>query len=253
MHLKEYPYLKHHIKASFDICCVRDVMTSPVVTVNEIETAGSLEDLLLQTEYGGFPVVIEHTMQYVGFIRRDQIVALLECGIYMQGSHEDLSHSLTITKTLQNAKKRSFERALLRDDDIYTGGSSRTVRATNTGWLQDNVIIQCESDNIVSDDTLPKESRVAVDSVVDFGPQGNLVVRIPPRDRSRRVDIAAAMNKGAYTVVENTPLSKAYTLFSALGLRFLVVLGNNGQVVGIISRSNLMPEFMEHRTGILMH
>jgi CBS domain-containing protein len=48
------------------------------------------------------------------------------------------------------------------------------------------------------------------------------------------------------------PVTKVYTLFSSMGLRHLVVLGgeSGGEVVGIVSRSNLLPEHIYTRTGL---
>lgn len=259
MTLKEYPYLEHHIKQSFDVCCVCDIMTAPVTTVRQVETAGYLEELLLRSDMEGFPVVTEDTQEYIGFIRRDQIVALLECSIFIEqnSGREVLSRSLTLANALQKAEKRSATRALVRDDDLYKGKghSKRTVRMSYDRWLRDNVVHSEKGEHLIlgSDDILPDETvRRVTSTTVDFGPTGHLIVRLAVRDQGSFVDIGAAMNRGAYSVVETTPVSKAYALFCSLGLRTLTVLGERGKVVGIISRSNLMPEFMESRTGLRM-
>jgi hypothetical protein len=46
-------------------------------------------------------------------------------------------------------------------------------------------------------------------------------------------------------------VSKAHFLFTSLGLRHLIVLGgeSGGKVVGMITRINLLKEFVEERTG----
>jgi CBS-domain-containing membrane protein len=77
-------------------------------------------------------------------------------------------------------------------------------------------------------------------------------VKISSDEKEKLVDIGAAMNRGAYNVVQNTPLSKTYEIFTALGLRTLAVLGENGSVVGIVTRSNLLPDYMQARTGLDM-
>jgi len=48
------------------------------------------------------------------------------------------------------------------------------------------------------------------------------------------------------------PVSKAYKLFTSMGLRHIVVLGGRSgeEVVGILSRANLLPEYIHERTGL---
>eukprot|EP00957_Ditylum_brightwellii_P086298 6566784-Ditylum_brightwellii.AAC.1 len=52
---KGYPYLDHHIKKSYDVYKVKDVMSSPALTMNSVETARNVELMLKQTGHHGFP------------------------------------------------------------------------------------------------------------------------------------------------------------------------------------------------------
>ena len=82
--------------------------------------------------------------------------------------------------------------------------------------------------------------------------KGNVYIRwIDPRNVDRWVNISAVMNQGTYTVTEFCPVSKAHFLFTALGLRHLIVLGGDtgGAVVGIVTRINLLKCSVEERTG----
>jgi CBS domain-containing protein len=82
--------------------------------------------------------------------------------------------------------------------------------------------------------------------------KGNVYIRwIDPRNVDRWVNISAVMNQGTYTVTEFCPVSKAHFLFTALGLRHLIVLGGDtgGAVVGIVTRINLLKCSVEDRTG----
>ena len=45
-------------------------ISSPVETLSGVETAGRIEQVLLQNSCNGFPVLDQVTGQYVGFIRR---------------------------------------------------------------------------------------------------------------------------------------------------------------------------------------
>ena len=90
------------------------------------------------------------------------------------------------------------------------------------------------------------------------------------------VNIGAVMNRGAYCVryahlvsfvvsttiadhfplsfnsSEFCPVSKAYNLFTMMGLRHLIVLGgeSGGEVVGVLSRANFLPDYIKDRTGV---
>jgi CBS-domain-containing membrane protein len=88
----------------------------------------------------------------------------------------------------------------------------------------------------VTDETLPKGSfSFSGDTIVALR-DGKLVIFLPPEDRMKMVNVAAIMNRGAYTTTEGSPLSKTYSMFTSLGLRHLVVLGSGGKVSGIITR-----------------
>jgi hypothetical protein len=59
------------------------------------------------------------------------------------------------------------------------------------------------------------------------------------------------MNQGTYSVPEYFPLSKAYKLFTNLGLRWIIVVGgkSGGEVVGVLNRSTFLDVHIERRTG----
>eukprot|EP00300_Choanocystis_sp_HF-7_P013890 c18490_g2_i1.p1 GENE.c18490_g2_i1~~c18490_g2_i1.p1 ORF type:complete len:784 (+),score=177.69 c18490_g2_i1:30-2381(+) len=60
------------------------------------------------------------------------------------------------------------------------------------------------------------------------------------QDRSMVLDLEPVMNAGPHMVTPDCPLSRAYMLFCAMGLRHLVVVDHDHQVVGIITRKDLL-------------
>ena len=250
---------------SYDIPTVADIMSSPVVTVNDIEIAGTVETILRENAFNAFPVVNMTTKEYIGIIRRDQLVALLECGIYVNMKRLSGSKTSQVREVMQNANLQETSQALFRDDDIFTHrtrNGSPTARghrkipslAREHSWFKDNVVhtkggkVLIGSDEAMPDGAIPSDAP----TVVEYDRLGNLVVKLSEIESQKLVDIGAAMNRGAYSVVQNTPLSKTYEIFTALGLRTLCVLGHKGAVVGIVTRSNLLPKYMESRTGLQM-
>ena len=86
--LQGYPYLEPKESRMYDMIQVGDVMSQPVVTLRPRETARHLVELLEKSYLHGFPVVDENG-RFLGLVRRNQIVALLECGVFEEndGTH----------------------------------------------------------------------------------------------------------------------------------------------------------------------
>jgi len=67
-------------------------------------------------------------------------------------------------------------------------------------------------------------------------------VEIGEADRNCWLDLRPYANTAPYTINETASIQRTYRLFRTLGLRFLCVVNHNNQVVGIITRKNLLPE-----------
>jgi len=61
-------------------------------------------------------------------------------------------------------------------------------------------------------------------------------------DRNCWLDLRPYANTAPYTINETASIQRTYRLFRTLGLRFLCVVNHNNQVVGIITRKDLLPE-----------
>ena len=76
-------------KKVYDVFPVRDIMSKPAITLGPREKAHTIVRLLKQSVHNGFPVVDPATNRFVGLVRRDQLVALLECGVFEKEVDED--------------------------------------------------------------------------------------------------------------------------------------------------------------------
>ena len=63
-----------------------------------------------------------------------------------------------------------------------------------------------------------------------------------PSDRTSFVDLRPYANTAAYTINETASIQRTYRLFRTMGLRHLCVCNHSNQVVGIITRKDLLPE-----------
>ena len=67
-------------------------------------------------------------------------------------------------------------------------------------------------------------------------------VSMGDEDRDCWLDLRPYANTAPYTINETASIQRTYRLFRTLGLRFLCVTNHNNQVVGIITRKDLLPE-----------
>jgi predicted transcriptional regulator len=232
--LKEYPYLRHGEKTTYDSFRAADVMRKDFHYVGLVETVGFLEKILCQTDDQAFPVVDDNDRQYLGIIRRDQIIAVLRCRIYietMQGGSDDDGSSTD-------------------DAELGTHGSRRTMGVgeapvTLSPWLRDNIRAMKTKKGTKLlygvDETLPVGSTLG-DRAILKDVDGKQVVYVPDKEKNQHVDIGSLMNKAAMSVATETPLSKTCNAFATLGLRHLPVLTPGGLVAGIITRQELSEE-----------
>jgi len=351
--LKGYPYLDHSKDGCYDVFLVRDIMSKPLVTVREKETAIRLVEILRNTSHNGFPVVDEHG-RLKGLVRRKQIVALMECGIFEKADpgkgsiRNNIFDSTSIYQSNSGRNGNGLMRLAYRiKDDRYGDieesdeheertpsappqivsaqgernpkskwnlikvgvkvntvlnekrllGADVTMPAVDASKLDSSNFfrdddsdagIDGRGDDIDSDD---EESEDAEDlSKVGYykvnkndvsvnqstkdsilwsntdvkAPKGfvrvglnrkNHVVVISwlnPEYKDDLIDLEAVMNRGTYIVPEHFPLSKAYNLFTLLGLRWIVVVGgvNGGAVVGLLTRESFVESYLKMKTGL---
>lgn len=328
MRLKNYPYLAHVEKRRYDIFEVREIMSGPAEVIGPLEKASHLVQMLAKSSHNGFPVVDPHTKKFLGLVRRDQIVALLECGVFEEGNDTTTTRSGSSQLSILSTPRPGFAKSPLMhwayhiNDDRFDHVDSDPASSVNAKddefdrhqWLRNihdtlrNIpedVAMALDEYLVptaGDDSLPPLRRVM--SVANqhrdgthhnqtpfhvFPPPGdskkahphhrlgsrptstsanatpkgfaevgvnltdNLVVTwLNPEYRNKFVNVAAVMNRGTYCVPEFLPVSKARLLFTQLGLRHVVVLGGKAgnEVVGVFTRANLMPSYIEEKTGV---
>lgn len=281
MELRDYPYLDHKEKPSYDSINTSDVMSKATKTIKMKPSARSIEDILATTPHSAFPV-IDDTGHYRGMVRRDQLIAALECKIYIEAVENIGIGRASVRSTADSATERGWashvrrdytlmNRALHIDDGLYRSFRfSRRAAAPSvdndisdnnpgtfppaygdTTWLEGNVLTSEHDDEIIlADDTLPAKtvphgegsSRAHLKKVI-----GNIVISIPPEERLCHVDVGAIMNKCAISVLEDCPLSRTFDIFTSLGLRHLPVLKPDGKVVGMITRCNLNDDYVHEK------
>lgn len=260
MELKEYPYLQHDLKTKYDEFTVADVMLKytlpqeevggnkkPQNCINIMETAESIESLLMTSSYNAFPV-IDFDKKYRGMVRKDQLVAALECKLYVEKQEEIRLGGTTTT---------SHHGFYITDDayelkDLLWNQKERPEEVSP--WLRDNVFVFQDDEEIMlgMDETLPTNllrKNLSNPTQVKILEGKKVVAIVPDAEKLYNVNVASMMNKAAHSVTEDCPLSRAYDLFVSMGLRHLPVLSRNGEVLGMITRYVLLDENVEEKLG----
>eukprot|EP00934_Nitzschia_sp_Nitz4_P004113 Nitzschia sp. Nitz4//scaffold475_size5561//117//2954//NITZ4_009215-RA/size5561-processed-gene-0.5-mRNA-1//-1//CDS//3329552711//4103//frame0 len=305
MEFASFPYLVHEERRRYDIFQIHEIMSSPVDVIGPSEKAANLVAMLKNTSHNGFPVVDRNTKKFLGLVRRDQIVALIECGVFQDPIDEAKRHHSRNSSTASLLSSRHgfannplMHRAYYVEDDRYDYVSNLPPATLEDEdefdrheWIrnihdkmkrvptQRGTEIDEDLVPATGDDTMPPMKRIAstANNIIDSNQQepnrmdeepnamprefasvgvdsfGNLIVTwLNPEFEKHYVDLSCVLNQGTYCVPEHLPVSKARLLFTNLGLRHVVVLGgpSGGEVVGMFTRANLMPSYIEAKTGV---
>jgi len=76
-------------------------------------------------------------------------------------------------------------------------------------------------------------------------------IHVSTQERSYTMDLRPIMNNTPHTVLHSTPLPQMFLQFRALGLRHLLVVNDEGELVGIVSRKDLARHRVVHHGGIM--
>ena len=231
MELKQYPFLIHYTKTHYDMFTAADIMNKNYHCINDIENAGAIESLLHCSLQQAFPVISQETKEYRGMIHRDQLVAALCDKGYLENMNSQMDQSeetLFDLEKIEQCDEKYDISPYNRDDVLESYDGSKMIAE-----MEDTIHYGNDKNTKTPEDKLNE----------------NVIVHIPQNKKVKRVDVGSLMNRAAFTVLVDCPLSRAYDLFVSMGLSHLPVIGERGQVVGIISRQCLLEHNVEAKTG----
>ena len=86
--IRKYPYLDHHVHKAYDLHTAGEVMTRDVVCLPSMASLKEIENALTSCSHNGFPVLDKDTQNILGVVRRDQLIAMVKCGVYVLEQRE---------------------------------------------------------------------------------------------------------------------------------------------------------------------
>lgn len=84
-----------------------------------------------------------------------------------------------------------------------------------------------------------------IDSAFAASTEKVMRMKLTAAERDAKIDLRPFMDPSPYVVNEIMPLRRIYRLFNEIGVRHLVVVDCREQVVGIITRKDILPETIE--------
>ena len=187
---------------NLELFSVKDIMTTNVVTLNEVIKVSSLVHILYNYKHDGFPVIKNsndiNKNVFRGTILRNHLLIILKYGNKIPGLfHSNINDAINESNNISNYSnnwdpKISFE--MLNNYNVNT------------------------NNNINNDDLL-----------YDMLSHNNDYLCLTPY-----------INTSAFVIQEQFSISRTFILFRTMGLRHLTVVNEYNEVTGIITRYDLM-------------
>lgn len=234
--LKRLPFLANNPSMEMDYLVASDVMTKDVVFFDEIEVVKDLVRVLSTTDHNGFPVVNRcrsgNGRTFSGLILRSQICFLLKFKEFVpvtMGPHAQPpglpAHGPAGSKTPQRTQR--YRSSI--DVDPQSGLiATPQWTSSKLKWLD-----------------FSTSFASLVPGIGDIQLTGD--------DMERSVDLRPYMHQAPFLVQESFTVTRVFTLFRGLGLRHLCVTDSHSELVGIITRHELLQERAKHIYNNLMN
>jgi chloride channel 7 len=191
--IKCIPFLEFKPPVGMEQLHAEDLMSTPVVTFNEIESAETIVQKLKQVGHNGFPVLRNGTKKFVGSVLRSQLIVLLKLRAFC--GPEGLKNPSRLT---QAGPQGNDDQA----DCSWFGG------------------VQVTSDDFAT------KLQSEVDDIAEIGISDSMLA-------GKFIDMRPIMNPRPFSVGEETSLVRVFRLCRAMGIRHLPVVNivrHNSQV-----------------------
>lgn len=215
LELKAAPFLEAQTSIhQLDTYSVKDIMSSPPVTLDTIESVLRVVELLHTTTHNAFMVVSPTNGAFVGLVSRRQLQLLLW---------------VIVLREVENVDEEELS-------GIRTGPPPRGA-AGYAAWL-------------AQQPHLTHEALAQVKEYVFW----HRLPAIPPSRLFQSVEVLQSLmdltpyvDTSPYYVQEVACISRAYYIFRHLGLRHLPVLNRHQNVVGVLTRTNFVGDRLSEK------
>eukprot|EP01038_Epipyxis_sp_PR26KG_P010242 gene10242-13776_t len=212
--LKGLPFLEGSLKTLglLNYHPIAEIMSQPVITLNEINRVGTVHNLLSTKTHNGFPVV-DKKGHLRGFILRKSLCNIIKLKAF----------SPPVSQGTYSSQKSVTENDTSSESDLKSNTSSGMVQLAPIAT--------------VFHDTLER-NYPHYPKIED--------ISLTPTDMNCWLDVRPYMDTAPYSINSSSSLQRCYRFFRTMGLRHLVVLDNDHRVTGIITRQDITEHRLEH-------
>lgn len=213
MQLKCLPYLSDelHAHACLELHSVKEVMSSPAVTLPLFGSVQDMAQTLLSSNHSAFPVVEPGATGHVfkGIILRNHVTCILakeELYVQMRPGEEDPRVNRQMSFALDDTNRSKY-------------------------------IVLGPEEMVNLDDRLPKYQL----SATDTGDRDAMMARLSSSDYAYKfVNLSPYVDQSSYSIPETFSLERGYQCFRTMGLRHITVVDKFNVPVGVLSRKDLL-------------
>jgi len=232
--LKCLPFLDHlpATQESLDLHTVKTLSHNQlIVWVRESETVERMIKIIKSCNHQKFAVVREIPDEDDTDDEMSAL-ALLAKDVQSPDGESSSSSATPAEKCASTPRKRLRFIGSIRRDTIYL--------MLQRNDFTDSPIRDYDEQNpsLIPFSTLMRQQRFTRDYGYNWDP--DTVIDNDPSVAKKYLNFAPYVDISAVTVLDTFSLDKAYTLFRSMGLRHLWVLNHHGEVVGVLTKKDLM-------------
>lgn len=210
---------------------VCEIMTKRPKYVTPIMTVGKLYDILKQGRHHCYPVVDEKDSKVlVGTVMRKVICTLIKNKAFGMGANDKQ------TSSYHGDPSPSPPPAAAK------AGNNKDTGANGT-YVSMNVRTRSNSNEMAALDTTKRLSPLVSWKTLEcIYPRYPDVENLKISESERRciIDLRPYIDSSPYTINEHASVQRTYRMFRTLGLRHLCVINKHNQILGIVTRSDLV-------------
>lgn len=246
IYLRGLHYIEDVPPKFMDKLLTEHIMTKDVVAFEQVERPAVIEAALDETQHNGFPIVRGGTghdsRKLTGLILRTELLRVLY-GSAATGGPSAPGNSLSGTSSPPTYRALHGASSIAGGDSIVEGGAAQTaaLASPTTAGLVPAPALTGSSSQISlrrGSGTLISRRQLSLERLREAGESPNPEAVEGPDTET--VDMCPYMHATPYVVTPQHTASQAYMLFRAMGLRHLCVVDHDYNLVGILTRIDLV-------------
>lgn len=233
------PHLNNQALDEDEIIFVQQLMSTPVITLNRIETVRNIVAILQNETHYGFPIVDKNRSNAFDLLASSSTTNATNQQYNIDPVNSDYKNLNQIAK--------EDDGLISSEDDNYINQMKMNKAIGHYGRLRGIVLrwqlIVLLQKKIFNSYILSSQVHLSSDTFRDAYPRydniDTVLDLLSEDEMNCKIDLSYIMNPSPYSVPYNCSYERTFRLFRALGLRHLCIIDDSNNVVGIITRKDI--------------